>query len=306
MYWTGIGSRKTPEHIQKWMQAIAYIICKQGHTLRSGKADGADLAFQRGLELAYFETKQGSGEIYLPFENWHRQYCSLWDIYVRSPNSIQKSLTIVSKVHGNWKKVRPEYRAYHIRNAFQVMGPRVSEDEVSSFVLFWAPEVDDIVSGGTATAVHLARSLNIPTFNMCGSGPNQLCKFLRRFGVDINEGGLRKAKIAFEALWNKHYDSYAAHGYYDLDCVGGRYQFNSDCLNAVGAERLPGAQYLGKTDVDPVDLFEHWKNNSKLQKEINAQKLTRAATRTLDIYRVVKNKNDYMLRDTVQDRLIRS
>lgn len=306
MYWTGIGSRETPKNIQKWMQAIAYIISKQGHTLRSGKAEGADLAFQRGLELAYFETKQGNGEIYLPFDNWHRQYCCLWDVYVRSPNSTQKALKIASEIHGAWNKVRNIYRPYHIRNVFQIMGPRVAEDELSSFVLFWAPEVNDVVSGGTATAVHLARSLNIPTFNMSGSGPRRLCAFLQRFRIDIDESSLKRVVETFESLWDKHYDSYVAHGYYDLGSVSGRYQFNSDCLAAVGAQRLPGQQYLGKTDIEPVELFEHWKNHKHLHKETYSQQLTRAAVRTLDSYKVVRRKSDYMLRDTIQDRLIGS
>lgn len=272
--------------------------------MRSGKAHSADLAFQRGLELAYFETKQGKGEVYLPFENWHREYCSLWDIYVRSPNSTSKALSIVSKIHGDWSKVKAIYRPYHIRNVFQVMGPRAADDELSSFVLFWAPEVDGVVSGGTATAVHLARSLNIPTFNMLGAGPKRMCAFLRRFGIDITEDGLKKVVDSFEKLWNEHYDSYAAYGYYDLGSVSGRYQFHSDCLEVVGAKRLPGQLYLGNTDSDPVELFEHWKDHAALRKEVNLQKLTRAASRTLDVYRVVRKKGDYVLRDTVQDRLI--
>ena len=34
------------------------------------------------------------------------------------------------------------------------------------FVLFWAPEENGVVKGGTATAVFLAREMKIPTFNL--------------------------------------------------------------------------------------------------------------------------------------------
>ena len=34
------------------------------------------------------------------------------------------------------------------------------------FVLFWAPEEKGTVKGGTATAVFLAREMQIPTFNL--------------------------------------------------------------------------------------------------------------------------------------------
>ena len=37
-------------------------------------------------------------------------------------------------------------------------------------MLFWAPELDGVVSGGTATAVEIARHAGIPTFNLAIAG----------------------------------------------------------------------------------------------------------------------------------------
>jgi hypothetical protein len=34
------------------------------------------------------------------------------------------------------------------------------------FVVFWAPEKDGKIKGGTATAIFLAREMAIPTFNL--------------------------------------------------------------------------------------------------------------------------------------------
>lgn len=48
--YTGIGSRETPPDILELMTKIARFMFKQGFTLRSGGADGADSAFEAGAE----------------------------------------------------------------------------------------------------------------------------------------------------------------------------------------------------------------------------------------------------------------
>lgn len=50
-YYTGIGSRETPEDIQSWMKAFAIRMQKHGYTLRSGGAGGADSAFEHGCGI---------------------------------------------------------------------------------------------------------------------------------------------------------------------------------------------------------------------------------------------------------------
>jgi hypothetical protein len=49
----------------------------------------------------------------------------------------------------------------------------------SKFVLFYAPEIDGVVHGGTATAVNLARKLRIPTFNFYRNKASNLRAFLK-------------------------------------------------------------------------------------------------------------------------------
>ena len=48
MYYTGVGSRGTPEDVLKRMNKFARIMHKKGWTLRTGDADGADEAFMTG------------------------------------------------------------------------------------------------------------------------------------------------------------------------------------------------------------------------------------------------------------------
>jgi len=49
MYYSGIGSRSTPENILHMMGDVAYRLANKGWILRSGGADGADNAFEQGL-----------------------------------------------------------------------------------------------------------------------------------------------------------------------------------------------------------------------------------------------------------------
>ena len=48
-YYTGVGSRETPPEVISVMEDAAFRLAGLGFTLRSGKAEGADAAFQRGM-----------------------------------------------------------------------------------------------------------------------------------------------------------------------------------------------------------------------------------------------------------------
>jgi predicted Rossmann fold nucleotide-binding protein DprA/Smf involved in DNA uptake len=47
-YYAGIGSRETPKEICNKMTEIASLLEKQDFVLRSGGANGADSAFEKG------------------------------------------------------------------------------------------------------------------------------------------------------------------------------------------------------------------------------------------------------------------
>lgn len=61
-YYAGIGSRNTPDHIQNIMTRLATKLEQEGWILRSGGAEGADSAFERGVM-----RPQANAEIYLPW-----------------------------------------------------------------------------------------------------------------------------------------------------------------------------------------------------------------------------------------------
>ena len=50
--YSGIGSRETPDNVLVVMEKLGAAFAKKGFVLRSGGADGADSAFERGCDSA--------------------------------------------------------------------------------------------------------------------------------------------------------------------------------------------------------------------------------------------------------------
>ena len=76
-FYAGIGSRETPEHIQSIMTEIATLLERRRYVLRSGGAEGADLAFENGISISH------NKEIYRPdyyFIDGSKKYYSKEDL----------------------------------------------------------------------------------------------------------------------------------------------------------------------------------------------------------------------------------
>ena len=166
-YYTGIGSRSTPKEILKLMRKIAYKMAIEGYILRSGGAEGADTAFADGWGDAYSEDLNSDGissrkaEIYLPWNGFNAQYSTQEG---RMVLDYSKAANIVKDIHPTWERLNQAAQTLHSRNAHQVLGKDLQTP--SKLVIFWAPEVNKSIKGGTATAVKLARKHNIPVFNL--------------------------------------------------------------------------------------------------------------------------------------------
>jgi len=165
-YYTGIGSRETPEQILRLMRRIAYRMAKKGYTLRSGGAEGADTAFADGWVDAWVEDAGPHGckykaEIYLPWEGFNDQYSSMEGRLIMDHLVAQE---IASEIHPAWVKCSSYAKALHTRNVHQVLGQDLNTP--SSFVLFYAEPQGNSVKGGTRTAVELAKKYGVPVFNL--------------------------------------------------------------------------------------------------------------------------------------------
>ena len=149
-YYTGIGSRETPEDILEIMEKIAIKLEKEGWTLRSGGASGADTAFEKNVK---------NKEIFLP-----------WKFFQDNLSKFYKpqewTYPIAQQFHINWFNLKPQDKKLHARNVHQILGYQ-ENDKHSSFVICWTPNVETI--GGTATAIKIANKYNIPVFNLADS-----------------------------------------------------------------------------------------------------------------------------------------
>lgn len=180
-YITGVGSRETPEDVQRTIRLLAAVLLSLGYVIRSGGALGADEAFELGVKShphyrKCYYPEAPMMEIYLP-----------WNGFEAIPQSGIKKWEDVAAGYYNAKKlplyeqaqqialrhhVAPEaiqkkqgMFALHTRNVFQVLG--LGLNEPSKRLYCWAPPgKDELVTGGTRTAVSLAKHHKVPWVNL--------------------------------------------------------------------------------------------------------------------------------------------
>lgn len=135
-FYAGIGSRETPEDVLKLMTRISRGLYKEGYTLRSGGAQGADSAFEIGTNRKdIFLAKD-----FLP--PWTQVFV---DFFHPAPDRLK------------------EYpRKLMQRNAMQILGydGRVPVD----FVVCWTKNGKG--AGGTGQACRIAQYYEIPIFDL--------------------------------------------------------------------------------------------------------------------------------------------
>ncbi len=151
-HYAGIGSREAPRSALILIAKLATTLAHYGLTLRSGGSPGADTAFERGCGRA-----KGKKEIFLPWKGFNGNKSPFFE-------PPEQAEILASLHHPNWRACSRAARKLHARNCQQVCG--LDMEFPVDFVLFWAPEKGGIVKGGTATAVSLAREMQIPTFNL--------------------------------------------------------------------------------------------------------------------------------------------
>lgn len=145
IYYTGVGSRQTPEDVRKAFESIAKYLASIGWVLRSGAADGADAAFEKGCIAG-----NGRKEIYLPWKEFNGSFSSL---IVKDT----KAFEIAAEHHPGWENLKFSVRKLHARNVHQVLGKNL--DSPSSLLICWTPNGSG--KGGTGQAIRLANTYNV-------------------------------------------------------------------------------------------------------------------------------------------------
>ena len=147
--YAGIGSRDTPKEFLKYFTEIGSCFGGCGYILRSGGADGCDLAFEKGCDM-----RHGKKEIYLPWSGFNNSTSKL------VVNNI-RAFDIAKKYHPYWEKLSQGAKKLQARNSHQILGLDLKTP--CDFVLCWTK--DGKLKGGTSQALRIALDYNIPIFN---------------------------------------------------------------------------------------------------------------------------------------------
>jgi len=168
--YAGIGSRDITSEEAHKILVISSKLSKK-FVVYSGNAEGADITFQTG--------SNGNCVIYLPWDGFnvlnydYNKSLAYYDV-----GNTNIGIEYASKFHPKYSQLSKGAKRLMCRNTHQVLGykeyPRVS------FVVYCANESSDgTISGGTAQAVKIARSIGIPTFNIRRNETNKLSSYLK-------------------------------------------------------------------------------------------------------------------------------
>jgi len=170
LIYAGIGSRQTPADVLEKMKFIATELAKSGWILRSGHADGADMAFETGAQAV-----QGKQEIFLPWWGFNNAPKRNVDPRFIVPIIHLETYNAVATYHPNWEACTMAARKLHCRNANQIFGKEL--DTPTDMVVCWTPGGEK--KGGTAMAITIAERYDIPVFNLAREGSIEaLCAFV--------------------------------------------------------------------------------------------------------------------------------
>lgn len=169
LIYAGIGSRNTPEEVLHQMANLGMYLANKW-VLRSGRADGADLAFEMGCIHA-----QGKKEILLPWYGFNGAPTNHPD-YIR-PNVTPELVDFTAGFHPGWGHCSDAAKLLHMRNSCQILG--LYGDAPVTMVICWTK--DGKRGGGTGQALRIAEYYNIPIFDLAlPINQKKLCDFINK------------------------------------------------------------------------------------------------------------------------------
>lgn len=178
-YYTGVGSRETPDDILEVMQQLGKKLADNHWVLRTGGAKGADQAFELGWVQHVQENKQFTkAEIYLPWDGYEKHARDAMFGCNILPDLDDEFLYLVAEsmaeqLHPAWNVNKEDgspivtagAKKMHRRNVYQVLGRDLKTP--SSMLVAWTKLTKQgAPKGGTATAIKLATNHGIPCYNL--------------------------------------------------------------------------------------------------------------------------------------------
>jgi hypothetical protein len=131
------------------MERIARRLAALGWMLRTGGAEGADQAFERGARAG-----GGTVEVFLPWPG----YSGYQAATLERPSP--RALEVAAPLHPAWSRLSPGAQKLIARNGHQVLG--ASMDDPVALVICWTPDGAEHErecgpgTGGTGQAIRLA------------------------------------------------------------------------------------------------------------------------------------------------------
>ncbi len=155
--YAGIGSRRSDVSALQAITKISKTLGDMGYYVRTGAADGCDMAFAMGNPSRVI--------YYLPWAKYQRDFINkvsgmnpIIGCTEPSPIAIEQA----SNIHPNWSACGPGAQKLHGRNCHIING--ASLNSPVDFVIAHTP--DGLNTGGTSLGINYASSLGIPVFNI--------------------------------------------------------------------------------------------------------------------------------------------
>ena len=182
-FYAGIGSRKTPRVIIEKIQYIAQVLADHGWGVRSGGARGADEVFD---EFAGF--RNGKREVWLPWRGYNGIHVLNYPYKTPDRGESRTYCRIAQDHHPAWERCNQERpRASHPerRNHIGYLGSRGTCNNKSRAVICWTP--NGKVVGGTGMGIRIAKTYEIPVFNLYDHSTDKVLAAMRRLRVERQE-----------------------------------------------------------------------------------------------------------------------
>lgn len=112
-----------------------------------------------------FESGATNKEIYLPWKFFNKlsgaQYISLEDL---DKEVLERATEYAKFYHPKFDSLSSGAKKLMVRNSCQIFGKYMNMEDASKFVICWTPNGE--FAGGTAQALRIAESCQIPIFNL--------------------------------------------------------------------------------------------------------------------------------------------
>lgn len=150
----GVGSRETPPLILREMVTIGEWCRANSVWVRSGRAPGADQAFEAGA--------QDRCIVYLPWRGFEDSFKSSARTHIVTTAEYALLTKHAARFHPAWGRLSQGAQKLIARDSAQVMG--VGLTSPVDVVICWTK--DGGPTGGTGQAIRIAQASNIPVLNM--------------------------------------------------------------------------------------------------------------------------------------------